>query len=312
MLSANVETVLNFGKDLTSETQRFSAELDVFIKNTTQGLAKLRSDEDQYQAKELENLAGLRGRVNDQIQRVQDVMTLIQAKDEMSAEALGSAQTAVKEAHDSIRSVFSSWSDKLEKSGLSLRVDLERTSTNGFQAVRIISTVPVTRMMMWIQVEKALNSIAVLIQSVIHDNQEYMTMERKHSTEVKSLAESQAEEQIRYLTEQNAQLTRLLQSEKSKSERMKNDLVERVSGLLNEFVTERNRSLEESFTKMKQENGRAEGTLNGFTEEYSRKADVVMTRNQELSTLLEKKGEQCKRLRDGANKVILGLSHLFA
>jgi kinesin family member 11 len=148
VLSANVETVLNYGKDLTSETQRFSAELDVFIKNTTQGLAKLRSDEDQYQAKELENLAGLRGRVNDQIQRVQDVMTLIQAKDEMSAEALGNAQTAVKEAHDSIRSVFSSWSDKLEKSGLSLRVDLERTSTNGFQAVRIISTVPVTRMMM--------------------------------------------------------------------------------------------------------------------------------------------------------------------
>lgn len=147
MLSANVETVLNFGKALTSETQRFSAELDVFVKNTSQGLTKLRSDEDQYQAKELENLASLRGRVNDQIQRVQDVMALIQAKDEASAEALGSAQTAVKEAHDSIRSVFSSWSDKLEKSGLSFRVDLERSSTNGFQTVRIISTVSRTRMM---------------------------------------------------------------------------------------------------------------------------------------------------------------------
>jgi kinesin family protein 11 len=141
-----VETVLSSGKSLTSETQRLSAELDVFIKNTTQGLAKLRSDEDQYQAKELENLAGLRGRVNDQIQRVQDVMALIQAKDEASAEALGCAQTAVKEAHDSIRSVFSSWSDKLEKSGLSLRVDLERFSTNGFQAVRIIPTVSITYM----------------------------------------------------------------------------------------------------------------------------------------------------------------------
>lgn len=142
-----METVLNFGKNLTSETQRFSAELDVFIKNTTQGLAKLRSDEGQYQAKELENLAGLRGRVSDQIQRVQDVMALIQAKDEVSAEALGSAQTAVKEAHDSIRSVFSSWSDRFEKSGLSFRVDLERSSTDGFQAVRIISTVSATRMM---------------------------------------------------------------------------------------------------------------------------------------------------------------------
>jgi kinesin family protein 11 len=147
VLSSNVETVLNFGKNLTSETQKFSAELDVFIKNTTQGLAKLRSDEGQYQTKELENLAGLRSRVNDQIQRVQDVMALIQAKDEVSAEALGSAQTAVKEAHDSIRSVFSSWSDRFEKSGHSFRVDLERSSIDGFQAVRTISTVSVTCMM---------------------------------------------------------------------------------------------------------------------------------------------------------------------
>ena len=137
-------------------------------------------------------------------------------------------------------------------------------------------------------------------------------MERKHNTEVTSLAESQAEEQIRYLKEQNAQLTRLLQHEKSKSERMKNHLVERVSGLFNEFVTERDRSLEEAFTKIKQENGQVENTLNGFAEEYSRKADEVMTRNQELSTLLEKKGEQCKRLRDGAIKVISVITPFYS
>ncbi len=114
-----------------------------------------------------------------------------------------------------------------------------------------------------------------------------MAVERKNSTEVKSLAENQAEEQIRFLKEQNAQLARL-------------------SGLLDDFVTERDRSLEDAFTKMKQENGRVESSLNGFTEEYSRKADEVVMRNQELSTSLEKKGEQCKRLRDGAYKVILG------
>jgi kinesin family protein 11 len=142
-----VETVLNFGRVLTSETQKFSAELDVFIKNTTQGLAKLRSDEDQYQAKELENLASLSGRVNDQIQRVQDVMSLVHAKDALSAEALGSAQMAVKEVHDSIRVAFSSWSDKLEKSGFSLRTNLERSSTDGFQAVRTVSSFSVIHMM---------------------------------------------------------------------------------------------------------------------------------------------------------------------
>ncbi len=136
MLSANVEAVLSLGKALTSETQRFSAELDVFVKNTTHGLAKLRSDEEQYQTKELENLAGLTGRINDQVRRVQDVMTSIQAQDEVAGEALRNAQTSVKEANDNIRATFSSWSDKLEHSSLSWRADLEKSSMNSFRAVR--------------------------------------------------------------------------------------------------------------------------------------------------------------------------------
>ncbi|KAI0256720.1 hypothetical protein BJV78DRAFT_303837 [Lactifluus subvellereus] len=89
---------------------------------------------------------------------------------------------------------------------------------------------------------------------------------------------------------------------------MKNDLVDRVSGLLNEFVAERDKSLEEAFTRIKQENGQVESTLNCFTEEYSRKVDDVMMRNQELGNSLEKKGEQCKRLRDGAFKSLGSVS----
>lgn len=131
-----------------------------------------------------------------------------------------------------------------------------------------------------------------------------MAAERERNAEAKSIAESQAEEQIRRLKDQNAQLTRLLQHEKLKSERMKNELVERVSGLLNEYVADRDKSLEEAVVAIKEENSEAESTLNGFTDEYSRKVDDVMKRNQELCTLIEKKGDQCKRLRDGAAKVM--------
>ncbi|KAH9079433.1 kinesin-domain-containing protein [Lactarius deliciosus] len=269
VLSANVEAVLSLGKALTSETQRFSAELDVFVKNTTHGLAKLRSDEELYQAKELENLAGLTGRINDQVRRVQDVMTSIQAQDEVAGEALRNAQTSVKEANDSIRATFSSWSDKLEQSSLSWRTDLEKSSMTSFQAV-----------------EKALDSIAVLVQSVIQETQKYMAAERERNAEAKLIAENQAEEQIRHLKDQNAQLTRLLQHEKLKD-----------------------KSLEEAVVAIKEENTQAENTLNGFTDEYSRKVDDVMMRNQELSALIEKKGDQCKRLRDGAFKSLGSVSN---
>lgn len=131
-----------------------------------------------------------------------------------------------------------------------------------------------------------------------------MAAERERHVEAKSIAESQAEEQIRRLKDQNAQLTRLLQHEKLKSERMKNELVERVSGLLNEYVADRDKNLEEAVVAIKEENSQAESMLNGFTDEYSRKVDDVMKRNQELCTLIEKNGDQCKRLRDGAVKVM--------
>lgn len=131
-----------------------------------------------------------------------------------------------------------------------------------------------------------------------------MAEERERNAEAKSIVESQADEQIRHLKDQNAQLTRLLQHEKLKSERMKNELVERVSGLLNEYVADRYKSLEEAVVAIKEENTQAESMLNGFSDEYSRKVDDVMKRNQELGTLIEKKGDQCKRLRDGAFKVM--------
>ncbi|KAF8274997.1 P-loop containing nucleoside triphosphate hydrolase protein [Lactarius quietus] len=293
VLGANVEAVLSLGKALTSETQKFSAELDVFTKNTSHGLAKLRSDEEYYQAKELENLAGITGRINDQVRRLQDVMSSIQAQDEVAGEALRNAQTSVKEANDNIRATFSSWSDKLVQSSLSWRADLEKSSSNSFQAV-----------------EKALDSIAVLVQSVIQETHKHMVAERERNAEAKSTAESQAEEQICRLKDQNAQLTRLLQHEKLKSERMKNELVERVSGLLNEYVADRDKSLEEAVVAIKEENSQAESMLNRFTDEYSQKVDDVMKRNQELYTDIEKKSDQCKRLRDGAVKSLSSVSNI--
>ena len=131
-----------------------------------------------------------------------------------------------------------------------------------------------------------------------------MAEERERNAEAKSIVESQAEEQIRHLKDQNAQLTRLLQHEKLKSERTKNELIERVSGLLNEYVADRDKSLEGAVVAIKEENAQAESMLNGFADEDSRKVDDVMKRNQDLGTLIEKKGDQCKRLRDGAVKVI--------
>lgn len=75
-------------------------------------------------------------RVAEQMQRVQEALQTIQAKDEISAEAINVVQSAVKEAHDSVRTGFTTWSEKFRLSNASLCAEVEKTSMHGCQLVR--------------------------------------------------------------------------------------------------------------------------------------------------------------------------------
>lgn len=79
------------------------------------------------------------------MQRVQEALQTIQAKDEISAEAINVVQSAVKEAHDSVRTGFTSWSEKFRLSNASLCAEVEKTSMHGCQLVRYSRLVTVNR-----------------------------------------------------------------------------------------------------------------------------------------------------------------------
>ncbi|KAI0062278.1 kinesin-domain-containing protein [Artomyces pyxidatus] len=285
VFGSNSAVVLTHGKAIASQTQTFSAELDGFVKASNQIVTRLRTDSEQYQAKESEALTAQSARVSEQMQRVQDAIRVIQTHDDASSAAIDGARLAVQEAHDSIRSVFSSWSEKFKTSHSAMFSDMEKSSLVGHQAV-----------------ESALNAMASLVQGVIRDAQERLTLERKSVLETKILVESATASEVRHLREQNARLVRMLQSEKAKSDRAKDELIKRVSGLLGEFVSERDRSLRESLTDITDGNTKAEGAMTLFAGDHLRRVEGVVARGQEWSADLEKKGPSSKRLRDGALK----------
>ncbi|KAI0054098.1 kinesin-domain-containing protein [Auriscalpium vulgare] len=289
--SSNSSVVLNQGKTLTSHAQKVSGDLDAFLKASTQAIAKVKEESEQFRSKEMDAVTIQSNRISEQIQRVHDSMRVIQAKDEASGEAISSAQLVVKEAHDNIRAIFTSWSEKLKVSTSSMCSDIEKSSLTGYQTV-----------------EKALSAMATLIQTVIRETQQHLDSERKNILETKMLAETAANAEVRHLREQNARLVQLLQSEKGKSDRAKDELIKRVSGLLGDFVSERDRSLREVFADLQDGNSKAEGVMSQFAGDVTQRIDGAISRGQECSGALEKKGESSKRMRDGALKSLAGVN----
>jgi kinesin family member 11 len=105
------------------------------------------------------------------------------------------------------------------------------------------------------------------------------------------------------LQEQNVLLTKLLESEREKSERAKNQLITRISHLLGEFTAERDKSLRETFEEMRDKNVLGESEMEKCGREGGDKIVGIIRAGEDWNNSLVRRGSESKRLRDGAIKV---------
>ena len=98
-------------------------------------------------------------------------------------------------------------------------------------------------------------------------------------------------------------LVRLLESERVKSEKAKDQLISRISGLLGDFTTERDRSLRDSFEEMHNRNVIGEGEMEKCKSENGERITNVIRAGEDWGNSLTSRGGESKRLRDGAFKV---------
>lgn len=155
------------------------------------------------------------------------------------------------------------------------------------------------------QVEKSFKSLASIAETLLQEAQDYILSERKSLLEAKALTDSTSQAEIHRLKEQNVLLTRLLESEKVKSERAKDELIKRISGLLGDFTAERDRSLREAFSEMHDSNAAAEAGMVKLGEQQGQQLETVIAGGTEWAGALDKRRGELKRNRDGALKVCI-------
>ena len=112
-----------------------SARLDDFLKTVGHSTENLRAEAKAYHNKEQEIMTAHSERIDQQLQRIQDSLRVINAKDDVSAEAISIMQSAVSESQDTIKSSFAVWSDGLRKSSQALCSELYAMNQNNFVTV---------------------------------------------------------------------------------------------------------------------------------------------------------------------------------
>lgn len=282
--------------------QALSAKLDEFIKTADHSTQNLRAEAKIYHTKELEILTSHSERIDQELQRVQNSLRIINAKDDVSAEALGILHNAVKDSQEALKSSFTAWSDSLRTSSQTLSEQLYAANQGNFTAVRIDQIFRFLRLP-YPKVETALKALGSLMDALLSEALTFAKAEAESALQAKTLIDQMSRDEIARLQAQNTALLQTLEVEKVKSEKAKDELVQRVSGLLGDYVTSRDLELREAFGAITKENAKAEEVVNEFSQKHERLMNDTAVRGAELSASFQRKTVECKRTRDGAIKV---------
>ncbi|KAH8106971.1 P-loop containing nucleoside triphosphate hydrolase protein, partial [Cristinia sonorae] len=291
VFNTNNKAVTRHLQALGTETQTFTTKLDDFVKLSNQHIAHLKTESEQYQAKEIDALNGISARINEQLEKVRDGLKVIHAKDEAADAAVHDIQTVVEETQEMVKSSFTNWAEQLRQFCDATYKETETTSIAAFTTV-----------------EKTFKSLGSIAEVLLKEAQDYILAERKSLLEAKALADGTSQGEIQRLQQQNALLVRLLESEKVKAGRSKDELIKRISGLLGDFTAERDRSLREAFSEMSDSNTNAEKGMVKLGEQQGQQLESVMANGIEWATTLEKRRGELKRNRDGGLKHLTTLS----
>ncbi|KAJ7343439.1 kinesin 2 [Mycena albidolilacea] len=289
ILNANSQAVLTHGKTISSSTIALSRKLEEFLKASLQSTAKLRTETKQFEVKELEALAGHSERIDQQLKRVAAALAMVHAKDTAEAEALAVVQNALQETHNSFRVGFAAWSGTLKRSCETTCSQANEAGLEAFAAV-----------------EKSLKAMGSVVENVVREACSFVEAERDAVGETKALAADTAAAEITRLRSQNEHLTRMLEEERLRGEKAKDELLQRVSGLLGDFTKERDRGLREAVGIVQAANVKAEEGMRVFERKHGDIAEVIEAKGKEVARSVEKRGGEAKRMRDGALKTMNG------
>jgi len=286
VLDSNVSAVLNHGSSLSASTQKITTQLEAYLSNSSKTHANLLDEAKEFEAKEVKALQAFSNRISQQLDKMQQNIHAIQAHDRTESQALTDTRGAITAFAQTLKDELGAWQIELQKSTATI---LESASHAGRSAIE--------------DAKKAILSLTGLVDTAARDVSQHIEHERKTISAATILAQEASTLEIKRLEEQNVTLAALLDSERIKSSRAKDELISRVSGLLGDFVNQRDQSLREAVGAVQSNTLDAADNMVRFSDNHGQAMENVAASASSSASAMQGCTNETKRLRDGSFKV---------
>lgn len=135
VLTSNVQAVTAHTRKITTSSREFSTKMEDFVKGTKQHVTNIQTEAGQYHAKELENLTGISAKINQQIEKVQEILKVIRTKEDASDEAVDNLETTLTSTQDAIKTSFDSWAGDIRRHYETTCKEAEASITTSYSTV---------------------------------------------------------------------------------------------------------------------------------------------------------------------------------
>lgn len=275
---------------ISTTAHSLTQELDEFVKLSSKRVLRLQSEAKDFHMRNSGALASNSARIDKQMQLLQDTVNTIQAKDALEAQALGITHRIMQETHETLMTDFIAWGEDLKNTCDTISYEIQSTGVEAFTTV-----------------EATLQAMVSLVENVTRETIHHIDVNRDLIHQAQALASSTSTTEITRLRQQNEVLLKLLESEAKKACVAKDELMQRVSSVISDFTSQRDRSLQEAFEIFQTGNNEGGEAMETFINTHGEIMGRIETDGLVVVETLQRRNGEGKRTRDGAFKVIFCL-----
>ncbi|KAG8944135.1 kinesin motor protein cin8 [Tulasnella sp. 424] len=234
VFTSNSGAVAQHSKSIESYSIQLEGRFNTFAKDHEQRTLQLKQKAALLRRTEAEALRKHSESIISQLKRLSEAAETIRAQDASEAQATSEFTATLHSTTDAIIDTFASWEGDLNESCQVLSGQIVAACEAGVETAT-----------------KAFKSAIATIEDVTKEAQDFVQAERQAMSDIITISEEASAAEISRLRNQNNLLTTLLDSEKVKAEKMRDDLIKQVSSLLCGFTDARDRSMREAIDSVR-------------------------------------------------------------
>ncbi|KAG9032021.1 kinesin motor protein cin8 [Tulasnella sp. JGI-2019a] len=287
VFASNSKAVLDHGRSVGSLVQEMEITLNKSIAGQVEVSQGLKQQALGLRTSEAEALSRHSAFIAQQLTKLTDSIEAIKAKDAAESQAVVALGTAVRTTTETIVTRFSNWESSLKES---LDALVNEVGTACEAGVGTATTV--------------FRSAVSLVDAVVLEAKSFVDEERTAFEELREVTEQAASSEISRLQNQNKLLTQLLDSEKIKAERMRDDLIKQVSSLLVGFTEARDTSMREAVGAVREDIVEGQREIAQYAGRVEGTIGESVSRMERVNERMEGRGAEGRRVKDGGLKAL--------